>query len=173
MLQSNLEQGNHSTETTGGRRPEGVSVESGSAVGGHPSNEVPAKKGKRRKLTVAYKIRVIETVKSLKSEGGTSIGSYLRKEGLYYSTIRKWQEKYELGGLSGSQNKVKGKNTSALHLEIKKLRRQLESTEKKLKKTELIVDIQKKISLLLGIDQSSSDEEIYNLKLSNTRRKSG
>jgi hypothetical protein len=35
----------------------------------------------------------------------------------------------------------------------------LESTEKKLKKTELIVELQKKLSLILGLDQVETDEK--------------
>jgi hypothetical protein len=46
-----------------------------------------------------------------------------------------------------------------LQAEIHRLRRQLERTEKRLKKTELIVELQKKLSLILGIDQSEIDEK--------------
>jgi transposase len=120
--------------------------------------EVPMK---RRRLTIAYKIRIVETVRSLKAEGGGSIGGFLRKEGLYYSAVRKWTEQYERGELTRRQDESKGK-TKALRAENERLRRKLEQTERKLKKTEAIVEIQKKLSAILGLDQvpkSGSDDE--------------
>jgi len=160
-----------STETTGGRRPEGVSVDSGAPNTGHPSSEVPTGK-KRRNLTAAYKIRVLETVKALKAEGGTSIGAYLRQEGLYYSAVRKWEQQYEHGKLSGAHIKTKAKSSSASNIEIKKLRRKLASTEKELAQSKIIIDIQKKISKLLGIEQPEFDEKTYELKSPTSQKKS-
>jgi|APCry1669188970_1035186.scaffolds.fasta_scaffold50741_2 transposase len=160
-----------STETTGGLGSEGVSVDSGAPNTGHPSSEVTTGK-KRRNLTAAYKIRVLETVKSLKAEGGTSIGAYLRQEGLYYSAVRKWEQQYEHGKLSGAHIKAKAKSSSASNIEIKKLRRKLASTEKELAQSKIIIDIQKKISKLLGIEQPEFDEKTYELKSPNSQKKS-
>jgi len=155
MVQARIEQLPQTPETEGGRRPTGVpGVETRT-----PEVEVVAHK-KRRRLTIGYKIRVIETVAELKANGGTnSIGSYLRKEGLYYSSIRKWIQQQERGKLTATQSGGKTKSRAGLQGEIVRLRRQLESTEKKLKKTELIVEIQKKLSLILGIDQVEIDEK--------------
>ncbi len=171
MLSPTIEHMPQSTETTGGRRPEGVSVDSGAPITEHPSSEVPAGT-KRRNLTAAYKIRVLETIKSLKAEGGTSIGAYLRKEGLYYSAVRKWEQQYEHGKLSGAHIKAKGKSSGASNIEIKKLRRKLASTEKQLEQSKIIIDIQKKISKLLGIEQPEFDETTYELKSPSSRKKS-
>jgi transposase-like protein len=171
MSSTTVEHMAQSTESTGGRRPEGDSVDSGAPNTGHPSSEVPVGK-KRRNLTAAYKIRVLETVKSLKAEGGTSIGSYLRTEGLYYTAVRKWEKQYERGELSGAHAKSKGKATGSLQLENKKLRRKLASTEKQLEQSKIIIDIQKKISKLLGIEQPEFDETTYELKSPNSQKKS-
>lgn len=110
-------------------------------------------------MTVGYKIRVIETVAELKGKGNGSVGSYLRKEGLYYSAVRKWTQQYERGELTATKSGSRAKRTTELQAEIHRLRRQLERTEKKLKKTELIVEIQKKLSLILGIDLPEIDEK--------------
>jgi transposase-like protein len=83
----------------------------------------------------------------------------LRKEGLYYSSVRKWIEQQERGELSSTKSGGKTKSRAVLQAEIHRLRRQLESTEKKLKKTELIVELQKKLSLILGLDQVETDEK--------------
>mgnify|MGYP001575378105 CR=1 FL=1 len=140
--------------TEGGRRPTGVpGVESMT-----PTVEVVAHKTRRR-LTVGYKIRVIETVAELKANGSSSIGTYLRKEGLYYSSVRKWMQQHERGELTATKSGGKTKSRAVLQAEIHRLRRQLERTEKRLKKTELIVELQKKLSLILGLDQGEIDEK--------------
>lgn len=139
------------TGTEGGRRPTGVPVEEHRI----PSPEVEVKRTHRRH-TVAYKIRVLETVSALRKDGGGAIGSYLRKEGLYYSTVRKWAQLHEQGKLTSTQSGPKGKSREALQAEIHQLRRKLERTEQKLKKTELIVELQKKLSSILGLDQETN-----------------
>lgn len=133
--------------TEGGRRPTGVP--------GEPTTEVQGLQGRRR-LTVAYKIRVVETVAALRSEGNGSIGAYLRREGLYYATVSKWSKQYEQGALTTRQNEGKAK-TRQLQAEVQRLRRKLEQTEKKLKKTEAIVEIQKKLSAILALDQAAEN----------------
>ena len=137
-----------SPETEGGRRPTGVS--GGEAV----EVEVPVT---RRRLTIPYKIRIVETVKTLKAEGHGSIGAFLRREGLYYSTVRKWIEQYERGELARRQDESKAK-TRALQAENQRLRRKLEQVERKLKKTEAIVEIQKKLSAILSLDQTTPND---------------
>jgi transposase len=135
------------TGTEGGRRPTGVPVEATTEV--DPSSA-------RRRLTIAYKIKVVETVQALRSEGSGSIGAYLRREGLYYSAVRKWTQQFERGELTACQNDSKAK-TRQLQAENQRLRRKLEQTEKKLKKTEMIVEIQKKLSAILGLDQAPNN----------------
>ncbi|MBI5471623.1 MAG: hypothetical protein HY961_04690 [Ignavibacteriae bacterium] len=49
--------------------------------------------------------------------------------------------------------------TRTLQAENQRLRRKLEKTEKKLKKTEMIVELQKKLSAILELDQPTSDEK--------------
>jgi transposase-like protein len=68
-------------------------------------------------------------------------------------------QQHERGELTATKSGSKTKSTTELQAEIQRLRRQLERTEKKLKKTELIVEIQKKLSLILGIDLPEIDEK--------------
>lgn len=155
MIQARIEHLSQTPGTEGGRRPTGVPGKEGTA----PEVEVVAHKTRRR-LTVGYKIRVIETIAELKANGSThSIGSYLRKEGLYYSSVRKWMLQHERGELTATKSGGKTKSRTMLQAENQRLRRQLERTEKKLKKTEMIVELQKKLSLILGLDQSENDEK--------------
>ena len=160
MEQARVEQVAESPVTEGGGRPTGVTGEEPTPM----EVEVVAQK-RRRRLTIGYKLRVIETVAELKANGSSSIGSYLRKEGLYYSSVRKWIEQEERGELTSAKSGGKTKGREVLsegsfgQAEIHRLRRQLERTEKKLKKTELIVELQKKLSLLLGLEQGEIEEK--------------
>ena len=148
MILAQLEQHAQTPGTEGGRRPTGVpGVELIDQ-----DVEVVAKKTRRR-LSVGYKNRVLKTIGELQETEGKSVGSYLRKEGLYYSTVRRWMDQRDHGKLTATKSGRKTKKPSTLQAENQRLRHQLEKTEKRLKKTELIVELQKKISMILGIDQ--------------------
>ena len=142
------------TATQGGRRPTGVAVEDQ----GVPTSEVEVR-STRRRHTIAYKVRVLETVAALRTDGGGAIGAYLRKEGLYYATVRKWAHDHEQGKLTSTRSGPKEKSREALLSEIAQLRRKMEQTEHKLKKTELIVELQKKLSLILGLEINNDRSE--------------
>jgi transposase-like protein len=153
MMVQQMEIGGTTTVTEGGRRPTGVTVEPERAE--IPSPEVSAYV-KRRRLNTAYKIRIVETVATLRADGSNSIGAYLRKEGLYYSSVRRWAQQFERGELTTRQNEGKAK-VRGLQAENQRLRRKIEQVEKKLKKTEMIVELQKKLSAILSLDQSPDD----------------
>jgi hypothetical protein len=141
-----------------GRRPDGGPA----GKSARPNSEV-LPRDRRRYLTVAYKLKVLETVAALREEGQGKVGAYLRKEGLYYSSIRLWETLRNQGGLATSSKGPREKNHDALLTENKQLRRKLEQTEKRLAKTEMIVELQKKLSAILDIEPTKpvgrSDEE--------------
>ncbi len=86
--------------TEEGRRP--TVVPAGKPV--KPDPEV-APGVKRRYLTVAYKVKVLDTVAALRVKGQGEVGAYLRKEGLYYSSIRSWQKLRDQGLLGKDHGK--------------------------------------------------------------------
>lgn len=137
--------------TEGGRRPTVVPADAPIK----PDPEVVVRPH-RRNLTVAYKLKVLETVETLKEQGEGTIGAYLRKEGLYYSSIRYWARLRDNGLLTGTSKGPKGNNRDALISENKQLRRQLEQTKKRLAKTEMIIELQKKLSVIMGIDDQTN-----------------
>ncbi len=119
--------------------------------GDRRSTGVPAKKTKndpevvslpkRRRLSTAYKLRVLDTVSDLRSRGNGAVGAYLRTEGLYYSSIRKWERQRAEGHLNSRSKGRREKIRERLVAENKKLRRQLEHMQKRLDKREMIVDL--------------------------------
>jgi hypothetical protein len=100
---------------------------------------------KRPRHTENYKQEVVARVAELRETGG-EIGSYLRTKGLYFSTVKKWENK-----LNNGHKKiiVTGSKEKALAEKVKVLEKELERTQKKLEKSELIIEFQKKISRLL------------------------
>lgn len=121
------------------------------------TTEVVARPGRRRH-TLTYKLKVLETVSALRSQGNGAIGAYLRREGLYYSSVRKWEQLQAQGKLTSSRRGTKQKSREELLSENKRLRRQNEQLEKRLKKTELIVELQKKLSQALGLETEETKE---------------
>jgi hypothetical protein len=76
----------------------------------------------------------------------------LRKEGLYYSAVTNWERLYDKGLLKTSHSGPKEKSHEELFAEIKRLRRRLDQTEKKLERSELLLEIQKKLSSILEFE---------------------
>ena len=148
-LKLHVTQGTAGTE--GGRRPTVVPADASTKQ----DPEVVVRPH-RRNLTVAYKLKVLETVAALREQGQGKVGAYLRKEGLYYSSICSWKRLRDQGLLTSTLKGQKGNNRDALLAENKQLRRQLEQTKKRLAKTELIIELQKKLSAVMGIDDPSN-----------------
>jgi len=136
-----------SAGTEGGRRPT-VAPDDGTK----PDPEVTPR-ATRRYLTVAYKLKVLETVVALREQGQGAVGAYLRAEGLYYSSIRSWEKLRDQGLLTKSTKGQREQNHDALLAENKQLRRKLQQAEKRLAKTELIVELQKKLSAIMDLDE--------------------
>jgi transposase-like protein len=122
-----------------------------------PQTEVIAR-SQRRSFSLKYKLHILEEAdRCVKGE----LGALLRREGIYDSTYRQWLKQREKGILNALAPKRRGptpkpvdpqaKQVAELERENGKLRRQLE-------KTEFIIEFQKKISALLGIDQTLPEE---------------
>ncbi|MBM4305153.1 MAG: transposase [Deltaproteobacteria bacterium] len=81
------------------------------------------------------------------------IGALLRREGLYSSHLTTWRQQREAGVLSALRPKQRGRKASCdpLQPEVDRLRKENRRLQKRLQRAELIIDIQKKISQMLGI----------------------
>jgi len=124
----------------------------------HPNPEVPDKPV-RRHFTAEYKLRIL-TLADACTEAG-SLGALLRREGLYASNLNTWRHQRERGILSGLTPKKRGRKESVrdpLAAENEKLRRENERLTNRLKQTEIIIDVQKKVSQILGIPLASPED---------------
>jgi len=125
----------------------------------HPNPEVPDK-AVRRSFTAEYKLRILSLADACSDPG--SMGALLRREGLYASNLNTWRNQRERGVLSGLTPKKRGRKKSVrnpLIAENEKLRRENERISKRLRQAEIIIDVQKKVSQILGIQLATPEEE--------------
>ncbi len=118
-------------------------------------------KAKRRRFSARYKLRVLEEADGCTRPG--EIGALLRREGLYSSHLTTWRRQREQGQIGALSPKKRGPKPSAdaaMARELAKLRKEKAPLEQKLKKAELIIEVQKKVSQLLGLDISPENEVI-------------
>jgi transposase len=116
-----------------------------------PDPEVP-EKAARRRFTVEYKLQILRQADACGDGGG--VGALLRREGLYSSHLTTWRRQRDAGILSGLRPKPRGRKANPIHpleVENEQLRKENNRLQKRLKQAELIIEVQKKISQMLGI----------------------
>jgi transposase len=114
-----------------------------------PNPEVLAR-AKRRQFTGEYKQKILTQTDAAKGSG--EIGAVLRREGLYSSHLTKWRRERKDGILDGLTPQKRGPKSKASPLvtENQKLRRDNERLADRLRKAEIVIDVQKKVAMLLG-----------------------
>jgi hypothetical protein len=77
----------------------------------------------------------------------------LRRHGLYSSHLTKWRKERKTGILHGLAPQKRGPKSKAnpLTVENQKLRRDNERLTDRLRKAEIVIDVQKKVATLLGL----------------------
>jgi transposase-like protein len=121
--------------------------------------EVPENRP-RRKFTAMYKIRILQQAETCSQPG--ELGALLRREGLYSSNLATWRRQRDQGLLKAMTPQKRGrkaKERNHLVAQVARLERENRRLEQKLKKAEIIIEAQKKISEILGIDQNLNDEQ--------------
>ena len=130
----------------------GATAEAGATVtsASRPDPEVVAK-AKRRIFTAEYKQRILQEADSAAATRG-GVGALLRREGLYSSHLVNWRRERNQGIQEALAPRKRGPKSQRIPLaeENQKLRRQVGQLTEKLRKAELIIDVQKKVAALLG-----------------------
>jgi transposase len=139
-------------EAEGARRATGASmveVAGAEALGGRQETEV-VQNAKRRRFTAEYKVNILRLADECREPG--SLGALLRKEGLYSSTLTLWRKQREKGALTGLGGSKRGRKVlDRAVVENRKLAKENQHLRKRLERAELIIDVQKKVSQLIGI----------------------
>jgi len=171
--------------TEGGRSPTGVPPSPKPAVSGvegtpplapsaaeHPTDGAPAgvtttrpdpqvlERPVRRTFGRDYKLRILEEADACTQPG--QLGSLLRREGLYSSHLKTWRQQRIQGMLDGLTPKRRGRKAKVhdpLAEENRRLRRENERLATRLKQAETIIEVQKKVSEILGIPLNRPDND--------------
>ena len=114
-------------------------------------------KAQRRRFSAGYKRRILQEYEASRAPGEK--GALLRREGLYSSNINTWQRQRERGELAGLSPKKRGPKEDPQADENARLRRENERLKKRLEQAELIIDVQKKVSQILGIEINENETE--------------
>ena len=118
-----------------------------------PSNpQVKASGAPRRKFTKAYKLQILTSYDACSN--ALDRGALLRREGLYQGCISAWRNQL---GMNTEGKKPTSKSQRADHMA-----REIEQLKKKLSQAQAVIDLQKKVSELLGTHILSHDSSEVN-----------
>lgn len=131
-----------------------------SAAAAVPEVEV-AEKAARRQFSAEYKRKILKEADACTREG--EIGALLRREGLYSSHLAVWRAARERGEIAGLLPKKRGPKVSPpdpRDRKIVELERETRRWKARAERAEALVDLQKKVSQILGIALPESDEKL-------------
>ena len=121
-------------------------------AGATPDPEVVAKP-MRRQFTAAYRLRILEEADRCSQPG--EVGRLLRREGLYSSHLATWRKarrKGSLRELAAKKRGAKPAERNPLDAKVRMLEAKVARLEDELHTAHTILDVQGKISGLLGLN---------------------
>ena len=116
-------------------------------------------KAKRRRFTREYKRRIVGEADRCRKPG--ELGALLRREGLYSSHLSVWRAARDRGELGGQGTRKRGSEAKApdpRDKQIAEQAREIARWQKRAERAEALVEVQKKLSTLLGIEPPPTDE---------------
>jgi transposase len=129
------------------------------AAGVIPEVEV-TEKAVRRQFSAEYKRKILREADACTREG--EIGALLRREGLYSSHLTVWRAARERGAIAGLAPKQRGPKVAPVDprdRKIVELERETRRWQARAERAEALVDLQKKVSMLLGIVLPERDDK--------------
>ncbi len=114
----------------------------------------------RRRYSAEYKVRILREADAITRHG--EIGALLRREGLYSSNLTAWRKQREKGELEGLSQKRRGplpKEKNPLADKVKVLERETARLRARAERAEGLVELQKKVSEILGIELKHNGEK--------------
>ena len=125
--------------------------------GSQPADPEVVERAVRRRFTPQYKLKILREAERCSTPG--EIGALLRREGLYSSNLSAWRKQREAGALASMAATKRGRQPklSARDKELTGLRQDLERMRKKLGQTEKIIEVQKKLSEVLGVSLDTAE----------------
>ena len=114
----------------------------------------------RRRFTAGEKLRILEEAEACTEPG--EIGALLRREGVYSSYLSRWRQARDRGQLTALDWQKRGPKSSsdaALRREVARLQRENERLQTRLDQAEAIIEVQKKLSQLLGLSPRENESK--------------
>jgi transposase-like protein len=111
----------------------------------------------RRTFTAAYKLGIL---RQIDEAGPGGIGAILRREGLYSSLLTDWRRQRDAGAreaLKAVKRGPKVAEPNPLTAEHAQLQRDYKRLTLRLQRAEAIIEIQKKVALLLGLSMPGDE----------------
>jgi transposase-like protein len=154
--------------TEGGRRPTGVpaaadtKISPGSSPAGlnarasQPNPQV-VESPVRRRYPKEYQRNILQQIAACTKDG--EVGQILRREGLYSSLVSYWRLKEERAQREGKSTTKTVVKPPAQDTSMPQLQRENARLKARLQQAELILEIQKKASEILGISLKTLDNE--------------
>ncbi len=144
-----------------GAAPQGArrATEGAAPAGCAPDPEVVAT-AKRRRFSGSEKRRILAEADACKKPG--ELGALLRREGVYSSMLSTWRKQQERAAEEALAPRRRGRKpdpTRGDRERIAQLEREKARLERELAQARLIIDVQKKVSALLGIATSDLTDE--------------
>ena len=125
----------------------------GTTTTDQPDPEVRPK-ARHRQYTAEYKKRILDEADACTT--ATERGALVRREGLYSSHLFAWRRQRAQGALDGLTPKKRGPKTDPLATENARLQREIERLQAQLQRAETIIEVQKKLSQLLGLSSEAT-----------------
>jgi transposase-like protein len=144
-------------EMEGARRATGISFSSATAATPEPADPEVPEKASRRRFTAKYKLDILEQADGCQPG---QIGALLRREGLYSSHLTTWRRQREAGALEALGPRKRGRKAKARDAQtqrLSELERENQRLRQRLFQAQTIIEVQKKVSTLLGIPLESPD----------------
>jgi len=113
-------------------------------------------RAKRRQFSAKYKLRILTEADQCTQRG--EIGALLRREGLYSSHLTTWRRQRDRGQLAGLTPKKRGRKPDPQAAELARLQRENEQLKARLEQAETIIEVQKKLSQMLGLPPAEKVE---------------
>lgn len=111
----------------------------------------------RRHFSAEYKLRIVEEAERATEPG--DIGSLLRREGLYSSHLTEWRRLHRAGALRELARPRGRPRPNPLAAEVERLTRRTARLEADLARAHKVIEIQSKVSELLGIPLARSEDD--------------
>lgn len=122
----------------------------------HPNPQVVEKPGRPR-YSKEYKREILRQIDASTQDG--DVGRILRREGLYSSLVSSWRQKEKREQPQGKVPAKPAAKSPAQDSSMAQLRRENVRLNAKLQQAELLLEIQKKASEILGISLKTLDNE--------------